>query len=322
MVLAFSIFKINCFLLKNHILLILIMILLIFLGVDLYKKNIANRTFDIGCAPASYGFAQHFDPEKGPYFGKLRGDNDRDIILEGIAFSKSENMKGVSDNDAFPSTNNHEAINKNSEPDFAPEIIGERQSYSIIIPINNATAGEPIRGWIDFNGNGIFEEDEKAAGEYISGTSVNLTWRLPLILHPSLTYLRIRTCERTFVENIESPSRSVETGEVEDYVVRITKTIIPQADLKESIDFLPFNGKNGLKDVLPIINNLILGKNNISIKISGTNPEIIGINNLHEASITGLLIGHNSNKAVTNNNPIVLTLKASTLLENINFQLL
>lgn len=318
----FRIIKINCFLLKKQILLIFVSVVLIFLGVDLYKRNIANRTFDIGCASTSYGLAQHFDPEKGPYFGKHRGDNDRDIIIDSVAFAKSENMIGTKDNDGFPRVNKNEVININSEPDFAPEIIAEKQSYSISIPINAAEAGDPVRGWIDFNGNGIFEEDEKAAGEYISGATVNLTWRLPLILNPSLTYLRIRTCERTFVENIESPSRSVKTGEVEDYVVRITKTITPQADLKESIDFLPFAGKNGIKDVAPIINNLMIGKNNISIKISGTTPEIIGINNLQEPSLTGLLIGHNSNTALTNNNPIVLTLKASALLENVNFQLL
>jgi hypothetical protein len=308
--------------LKKKFLLFVVCVFLVVLGFDLYTKNIANRTFDIGCGPSSYGLAQHFGPEKGPYFGKLRGDNDRDIILDHIAFSKIENIKGLKDNDAFPRTNLNERININSEPDFAPEIIAEKQSYSVSIPINAAIAGDPVRGWIDFNGNGVFDEDEKAAAEYISGPTVNLTWRLPLILNPSLTYLRIRTCERTFVENIESPSRSVETGEVEDYVLRITKTITPRADLKESIDFLPFAGKNGIKDVLPIINNLIIGKKNISIKLSGTNPEIIGINNLQEASLTGLLIGHNSNTAITSNNPIVLTLKANELLENVNFQLL
>ncbi len=295
---------------------------LIVLGVDIYKKNILNRTFDMGCGPISYGLAKHFNPERGPYFGLLRGDDDRSMRIDSLGFAKPENAVGFRDADAFSTIVRNDTIDAESEPYFAPEIIGEKQTYTIDISINAANAGDPVRGWIDFNGNGSFEDDEKASAEYSSGNKVSLTWRLPLDLNPSLTFLRIRTCERTFIENLESPTESVKTGEVEDYPVRITKTIVPQADLKEYIDFSPFAGKSIPAEILHIINNLPIGKNKISITLSGTKADIIGINNLHEPSITGLRVGHEDTTKVDVNNPITVTLKPSVSLENVNFQII
>jgi hypothetical protein len=308
--------------LLKQIFLSFIAIALIVLGVDIYKKNIINRTFDMACGPASYGIAKHFNPERGPYFGLLRGDDDSGMIIDSLGFAKPENAVGLRDADVFSTVVRNDTIDAESEPYFAPEIIGEQQTYTIDIAINGASVGDPVRGWIDFNGNGNFEEDEKASTEYNTGNKVSLTWRLPLNLNPSLTFLRIRTCESTFVENLESPSEAVKTGEVEDYPVRITKTIVPQADLKDYIDFLPYNGKSVASEILPIISDLTIGKNKISIKLSGTMPDIVGINNLHEPSITGLRIGHEDTTKVDINNPMIVTLKPSVSLENINFQII
>ncbi len=292
------------------------------LGTDLFLKNIYHVGVDISDAPITYGIAKHFKPSEGPYFGNKRGDADNNGFGDTLAFATSDNAIGINDEDAFV----YQALKidtiSNTTPLFIPEIIAEESSYTLSIPIKNAELGDPVRGWIDFNGNGLFEEDEKASATYKNSNAVKLTWRVPLHLNTMLTYLRIRTCKVLYEEQMELPSSIVTTGEVEDYVVRIIKQTVPYSELKEYLNFLPYNGVNGMRQILPIVENLTLGNSQISFKFSGPPIEVIGINNIHEGAITGLRIGHEDTTLINAENPIVIDILATKPLEAANFQLI
>jgi GEVED domain len=312
------------FLLIKNILFSVITLAITGLGVNLYKKNVLFREADYGDAPLSYGFAKHYNPNTGPYFGTKRGDDDSKNskdLLDSFIFATGDNGVGINDEDAFVFNGNNVSLNANTKLLFVPEIRAEEPVYTLTIPINGAEAGDPVRGWIDFNGDGIFEEDEKTGAQYKDGAFVVLTWRLPLKLNTTLSYLRVRTCKRIYTQEIEFADGDATTGEVEDYVVRIIKSIVPSAELKEYIDFAPFNGLIGLKQTAPVINNLKIGDHKIAIKLLG-NPEIVGITNRHDASVTGLRIGHEDTSHRDRNNPIIVIFKSDSLLENVNFQLI
>ncbi len=279
------------------------------------------RIADYGDAPASYGLATHYNPNTGPYFGAKRGDNDNKVTLYSFAFATADNAQGINDEDAFTFYSTNLSTSTNVKPVFVPEILAEESIYTLRVPVQGAKSGDPIRGWIDFNGNGKFEDDEKAGTQYKDGAFVILTWRLPLKLNTMLTYLRIRTCERIYSQEIEFANGVATSGEVEDYVVRLIKSIVPSVELKEHIDFTPFDEAAGIKAITPIINNLKIGDRKIHIKVLN-NPEIIGINSRHDAGITGIHIGHEAKIIRNKQNPIVITFKLDNLLENVNFQLI
>lgn len=300
----------------------MITLAIIGLGVNLYKKNVLFREADYSDAPINYGFAKHYNPNTGPYFGQTRGDDDsKGLYLDSLIFATADDGQGKNDEDAFTFIGNNPAISSNSLPLFVPEIRAEEPVYTLKIPIRDAAPGDPVRGWIDFNGNEKFEDEEKAAAQYKEGAFVILTWRLPLQLNTALSYLRIRTCKKIYAEEIEFANGPATTGEVEDYVIRIIKSIIPSPEIKEYIDFTPFDGISGFKETAPVLNSLKIGDRQIHIKVLNK-PEIIGINSRHDAGITGLRIGHEDTTVRNKENPIIVTLKADALLENINFQLI
>jgi hypothetical protein len=308
-------------LIKN-ILFSLITLAIACMGINLYKKNVLFIKADYSDAPVSYGLAKHCNPTAGPYFGQIRGDDDsKGQNFGSLIFATADNAGGKNDEDAFSYGGNNTLVTSTSLPLFINEIRAEEPVYTLTIPIKSANPGDPVRGWIDFNGNEKFEDDEKAGTVYKDGASVILTWRLPLQLNATLTYLRIRTCKQMYAEEIEFANSTATTGEVEDHVVRIIKSIIPSPEQKEYVDFMPFNEINGIRAIAPIINNLKIGDKKIHIKVLN-NPEIIGINSRHDAGITGLRIGHEEQTIRDKKNPIIVIFKLAALLENVNFQII
>jgi hypothetical protein len=307
--------------LKKNILFLLIIITLTGLGLNLYKKNVLHREADFGDAPISYGYAPHYSPDTGPYFGNKRGDNDTKVATNNFIFATSDNGQGVNDEDAFLYKGNSPSIDSNSHAFFVPEIRAEESVYTLDIPIKDAETGDPVRGWIDFNGNGVFEEEEKAGTLYKGGAFAVLTWRLPLGLNTMLTYLRIRTCKSIYAQEIEFANGAATSGEVEDYALRIIKLIVPSSELKEYIDFSSFDGTTGINQTAQVISNLKIDHHKIAFNLFGK-PELVGINNMHDAGVTGLRLGHEDTTVRDKKNPIIATFKSDTLLENVNFQLI
>jgi hypothetical protein len=298
----------------------IILLTILILGILKAREHLFNRESDDGDAPSSYGIALHYKPDEGPFFGKKRGNSNNaknDSIAFADALTASQNR-----DDAFPflgDTLNIEAYNK---PLLAPDIIAEDDVYNLSVPLSNANLGDPVRGWIDFNGNGNFEDSEKASAEYKSLGMVTLSWRLPLDLKNVLTIMRLRTCSELYKEEIEFPNGKATTGEVEDYAVRISKTNIPSTEIKEKLDFSPFTDLEDEEKIKDIIKSMAFGNVKFSITLDGAVPDVIGINDKHDASVTGLRLGHFTKTIVDYKNPIIVNFKAAALLENLNFQII
>ncbi len=291
------------------------------MGIDLFIKNVISRKADFGDAPLSYGIAIHYQPDKGPYFGSKRGDDDSAGYKDSSVLATMDNINGVNDEDAFTANVLDSSLQSRKIPVFVPEIHVDDQVYSLRIPIKNAEIGDPVRGWIDFNGNEEFDKDEKASAEYKSGNTVTLTWQIPPNIHTSLSYVRLRTCCKVNKQDIEFPNGLATTGEVEDYVVRIIKAIVPSTEIKENLDMAKYLGMSGL-DATNAIQKLKIGNKHLGIKISGSTPDFIGVNNIHEPSMVGLRIGHEEKQDITAKNPIIITIKSDTALENFRFKII
>ncbi len=297
-----------------------ILIIILILGILKAREHLLNRISDDGDAPESYGIAIHYNPNEGPFFGKIRG-NSNNVGNDSIAFADALHPNQHRD-DAFPFLGDSLDLEAYNKPLLAPDIIAEYDVYNVKIPVSNAMAGDPVRGWIDFNGNGIFEDNEKASSEYKSSGTVTLSWRLPLDLKNVLTIMRLRTCSKLYKEEIEFPNGKATTGEVEDYAVRISKTNIPSTEIKEKLDFSPFTEIENEQKIEDIIKNMAFGNVKFSITLNGTVPDVMGINDKHDASVTGLRLGHFTRSIINHNNPIIINFKAAALLENFNFQII
>jgi hypothetical protein len=64
---------------------------------------------------------------------------------------------------------------------------------------------------------------------------------------------------------------------------------------------------------------MAFGKVKFAIPLDGAAPDVIGINDKHDASITGLSLGNFSETIVDYKNPIILNFKSASLLQNFNF---
>jgi GEVED domain len=302
---------------SKKLVLILLLIAISILAVKICKNSFFNKQFDYGDAPLIYKIAIHHKSDKGPYFGNKRGNYANN--QEYISFADAREDSISNKDDAF--FTRKEDVNSYS-PLFAPEINAAEQVYNLKIPISAAELGDPVCAWIDFNGNEIFDQDEKSFSEYKGGGYVNLFWRLPLEITSGLTYIRMRTCSKLYEEEIKYPYGKATTGEVEDYVIRIRKINIPSAEKKEKLDLNILSGTSGLLNTVEAIKNLKFGNINFAITLDKTKPDIAGINEMHDASITGIRFGHNVENLITKEKPIAISFKASELLQNFNFQII
>ena len=309
--------------LKIKISSILVIFILIVFAFKIYSRNILNMTGDFGDAPVSYGKPVHYKPEEGPYFGAKRGDNDLKKFSDSCIYDycNIDDSTGADDEDAF--TNNFMVVPSDVKSSvFLPDVEAKEKSYTLNIPVNAAEDGDPVRCWIDFNGNGIFDETEKASAVCHKGKNiVALTWLLNTNLQPCLTYARLRTCKDIFVQQLELPDAAVTTGEVEDYLVRIIKTEAPLTELKNYADLGLLNSTESFDSIITDLNKLTLGNNKLHFNVTGPKPEIIGINNLHEASMYGFRIGHDI-VDINKNNPIVTKISFDAAQENFAFKLI
>ena len=173
------------------------------------------NTFDFGDAPVSYEgtpstpaaeaisstirIGPTVDPEAGPKSGPLaNGDVDDDGIT------------------ALPALN-----------------VGDT-TYSVNVSVlNNTGATQTLQGWIDFNGDGIFDPSERAAVSVPTNAAlqtVTLTWSGLPALVGGQSYLRLRLSDNILpVGSGPIDGRSIGTdptghGEIEDYALPIGGT--------------------------------------------------------------------------------------------------
>jgi hypothetical protein len=293
----------------------------------IFKKHFVNRTQDMGDAPIAYGIARHYKPEQGPYFGKLRGNDfypnlERDFDYP-FAFSSSEDGKFVDKDDAFVLVDQTVNLNSIRRPVLAPEIYIENQTYIINVPLSGAEIGDPVTAWIDFDNNYEFDDNEKAKTYYKGNNVVTLTWRLPLQLQTCLTIMRLRTCKKVNEIDIEIPTGDALTGEVEDFPVRMSSIVVPSFFQKDSILFKTTSDNfTSVAQLEQEVSSYKLAGANIKFTLAGQKPDIFGINALHDASVLGIRLGHESKKLITEDNPILLQFEFSQPVNGLSFQII
>lgn len=305
---------------KKYLLVILLGILLVVMGFILYNRNILSRPADWSDAPESYGKAIHYDPSEGPYFGKLRGDDDRNLLKYSDFLASGDDASAADDEDAF-ANNFTPANNRNYTTVFLPDIDVTSKSYVLMVPVNGAEKGDPVRGWIDFDGNSKFDDYEKTATEYQGGNAVTLTWILPYQLYTSFTYARFRVCKNMFKEDIEYPAGDVTSGEDEDYVVRIVSPVQPPSGIRNKLSLEEITDADTPEKAIQAFNGLKLGDVSLNYRLGNEKPNILGINNMHDVSITGLRMGHDDDREFVTR-PIVSAIKFGAAVEHLSFQLI
>jgi hypothetical protein len=102
---------------------------------------------------------------------------------------------------------------------------------------NTTGATANLKGWIDFNKNGVFDASEGATATVANGaTTATLTWSGLSGLTTGNTYARFRIA--TLASEITNPTGAAADGEVEDYQLAITLAVSGNV----------YNDANGLTD--------------------------------------------------------------------------
>ena len=192
---------------------------------------------DEGDAPESYGKAVHtiatVDGVTGakvnqPYLGNVSPDMDENTVLDWFGDDKATTAdEGINQllPDELKGTTNEMIKMDRTRPG----------NYKLSVQAHLDGASEAhIYGWVDFNQNGKFDEDERSNLATITqdGT-VELTFaNSKTYIDPSVKELGARVRIAKKATEIESPTGMAFSGEVEDFKTQITHP--PKGEFKET----------------------------------------------------------------------------------------
>jgi hypothetical protein len=191
---------------------------------------------EFGDAPDSYGTLQASSGARHAlsfydgdlHTSKLMLGSLLDVELNGVpatagATATGDDQAGVDDEDAITTF---------------PVLNTGVSSYTLTLAVSNTTgATANLKGWIDFNKNGVFDASEGATATVANGaTTATLTWSGLSGLTTGNTYARFRIA--TLASEITNPTGAAADGEVEDYQLAITLAVSGNV----------YNDANGLTD--------------------------------------------------------------------------
>ncbi len=192
---------------------------------------------DEGDAPESYGKAIHsiatVDGITGkkvnqPYLGHLSPDMDENNTLDWTGDDKAttadEGIDQLLPDDLKGKTNEMIKMDR-TRPG----------NYTISVEAHTDGAAKAnIYGWIDFNQNGTFDEDERSDLTTITqdGTATLRFTKSKTYIDPSVKELGVRLRIAKDADQIESPTGMAFSGEVEDFKTQITHP--PKGEFKET----------------------------------------------------------------------------------------
>lgn len=179
--------------------------------VEDYAVTISNST-DYGDAPASYGTPAHA-ADANLFIGATAADTESAAMPSTNA--DGDDASGSADEDGIASF---------------PLLTTASTSYQLNVKVTNKTGQKAwLVGWIDFNGNGAFDNNEAATVSVITGTNnkaVGLKWKKLSGLVGGTTYARLRlTTDASIATGKASTSQAdgaANDGEVEDYALTIS----------------------------------------------------------------------------------------------------
>ena len=192
---------------------------------------------DEGDAPESYGKAVHtiatVDGVTGakvnqPYLGNVSPDMDENTTLDWFGDDKAttadEGINQLLPSDLKGTTNEMIKMDRTRPGNY---------KMSVEAHLDGASEAH-IYGWVDFNQNGKFDEDERSNLATITqdGT-VELTFaNSKTYIDPSVNELGARVRIAKKANEIESPTGMAFSGEVEDFKTQITHP--PKGEFKET----------------------------------------------------------------------------------------
>ena len=194
---------------------------------------------DQGDAPASYGRVAHSisksDGQKQPYLGSVPADVDvRTTPIKGASAFIYDDVNGIgaADEGARQLMGDDVAPNDNYKlkkvndgtysMTFDAHLDGEAKAY--------------VNGWIDFNGNGKFDEGEGAGVQEVTQDGkVTLTWTNNY-QNVDTTATKLATRLRIAYDkaDVKAPTGIAYSGEVEDF--QIQQTVPPRGTKRETTD--------------------------------------------------------------------------------------
>ena len=194
---------------------------------------------DEGDAPESYGKAQHsigtVDGVTGtklaqPYLGTVSPDMDennaKDWTGDDNTISADEGVDQILPDNLKGQTNDMIKLDR-TRPG----------TYTLDVEAHTGGAAKAyVYGWIDFNQNGTFDEDERSELATVTTDGpVRLDFRnAKTMIDPSVTELGTRVRIASNQSDIENPTGLALSGEVEDFKTQIT--FPPKGERKETID--------------------------------------------------------------------------------------
>ncbi len=185
---------------------------------------------DYGDAPTSYGAAA--SRFVTTWSGTGLGSSPTDLMATELSvMNPPDIMLGstIDSEPVYPAAGNgtsDDAAISSASFDDEDALSGTPQFQ--IVPGRTTTAQQTVactgsgyvRGWLDWDINGVFDNDEVSAAVACQGGQATLIWNVPSDATPGDSYLRLRAASSS--NELDYATGITVTGEVEDYGIKIT----------------------------------------------------------------------------------------------------
>ncbi|HEY4529147.1 MAG TPA: CshA/CshB family fibrillar adhesin-related protein [Luteimonas sp.] len=188
---------------------------------------------DFGDAPASYGEVSHLVQALNPLPDALQPNNaavninQPSFALGGLAPPVIDYLgtRGPDVELAYQPTPNADGDDSTGSGGAAEEdawrddfVLYTHQAGDPVSESIACSGSGTVAGWIDFDMNGSFDADERAAAPCVGG-SAQLVWDSPGALVPGRTFVRLRYA--LLASDVALPTGVAASGEVEDHAIAI-----------------------------------------------------------------------------------------------------
>ena len=200
------------------------------------KEGVAFGIFwsaDYGDAPDSYGtLSASGGPVHGldynGYFNLHLGESV-DADANGFGDGDDDNLDASDDDSEGATPDDEDGVF------FPAALTVTSTSYSVDLAIVNGTGTNAnLVGWIDFDGDGVFQNDESTSMIISGSGSTTLTWNsIPADIIAGTTYARFRLTTDPITG--ANPGGFASDGEVEDYQI-VIENAIADLEIDKTID--------------------------------------------------------------------------------------
>ncbi len=212
----------------------------------IFKWRIGNLlNYDFSDAPVSYGQPYHIIDTRVKIASLV--DNENTAPISPGIYARADDTTGIDDEDGFIGS--------------SVQIFDTTTTFQKTISIVNAKSAVDtavVIGWIDLNGNGVFDASEQAKATALPFTSsVTLTWTGVVWTAPiDTSYFRLRiSTDPAFKVASPSPSANINSdGEIEDYLLYRTATCVSPSGTITGPTIVCTNSTAGLYAVGSLLN--------------------------------------------------------------------